>query len=206
MKPKKKNKFFTFCFSFIPGAAEMYMGFMINGFTLMLLFFMSFMLPMALRMNDYIVMVAAALWFYGFFHARNLAGASEEEIAERKDVSILEEILGDRAQILPQISRPFVRKVLAVALIFFGASALWETFIGAISRFVYSYCSGNILVMEGFELLERVPSLVFAVILIYIGVQLIKGKKVALLGAPEEKLPAAQQEETIPAVQSEEEK
>ena len=28
MKTKKKNRFLTFCFSMMPGAAEMYMGFM----------------------------------------------------------------------------------------------------------------------------------------------------------------------------------
>ena len=45
MVQKKKNKTFTFLCSFLPGAAEMYMGFMKNGLTLMLLFFASFMLP-----------------------------------------------------------------------------------------------------------------------------------------------------------------
>ena len=35
MKQQKKGKFFTFIFSFIPGAAEMYMGFMKQGVSLM---------------------------------------------------------------------------------------------------------------------------------------------------------------------------
>ena len=34
MKQQKKSKFFTFMFSFIPGAAEMYMGFMKQGVSL----------------------------------------------------------------------------------------------------------------------------------------------------------------------------
>ena len=43
MKQKKKSRFLTFIFSFLPGAAEMYMGFMKNGFSLMMIFFLSFM-------------------------------------------------------------------------------------------------------------------------------------------------------------------
>ena len=39
MKTKKKNRFLTFCFSCLPGAAEMYMGFMKMGLSLMLVFF-----------------------------------------------------------------------------------------------------------------------------------------------------------------------
>ena len=42
MKQKKKSRFLTFIFSFLPGAAEMYMGFMKNGFSLMMIFFLSF--------------------------------------------------------------------------------------------------------------------------------------------------------------------
>ena len=38
MKTKKKNRFLTFCFSMLPGAAEMYMGFMKTGVSLMSLF------------------------------------------------------------------------------------------------------------------------------------------------------------------------
>ena len=40
MKQQKKGKFLTFMFSFIPGAAEMYMGFMKMGVSLMALFFL----------------------------------------------------------------------------------------------------------------------------------------------------------------------
>ena len=41
MKPTKKNNFFTFIFSFLPGAAEMYMGFMKNGFSILAIFFIA---------------------------------------------------------------------------------------------------------------------------------------------------------------------
>ena len=45
MKTKKKNRFLTFCFSLMPGAAEMYMGFMRTGTELMLFFLGMIMIP-----------------------------------------------------------------------------------------------------------------------------------------------------------------
>ena len=36
---KKKSSFLTFCFSFLPGAGQMYMGFMKRGISLMSSFF-----------------------------------------------------------------------------------------------------------------------------------------------------------------------
>ena len=50
MKTKKKNRFLTFCFSMLPGAAEMYMGFMKTGVSLMSLFMLVIMV--AIWMNQ----------------------------------------------------------------------------------------------------------------------------------------------------------
>ncbi len=73
MKTKKKNRFLTFCFSALPGAAEMYMGFMKMGVSLMLLFFLVCILSAWLYQGA-LVMIAIVVWFYSFFHANHLAG------------------------------------------------------------------------------------------------------------------------------------
>ena len=39
---KKKSKFFTFCCSLIPGAGEMYLGFLKQGISIMTTFFLIF--------------------------------------------------------------------------------------------------------------------------------------------------------------------
>ncbi|MCI8355555.1 MAG: hypothetical protein HFI47_10905, partial [Lachnospiraceae bacterium] len=52
MKTKKKSRFLTFCFSMLPGAGEMYMGFMRTGVSLMLLFFLSIYIPVSLRLSE----------------------------------------------------------------------------------------------------------------------------------------------------------
>ena len=49
MKTQKKSKFLTFCFSMMPGAAQMYMGFMKMGTSLMFLFFLIIILAMWLN-------------------------------------------------------------------------------------------------------------------------------------------------------------
>ena len=75
MKTKKKNRFLTFCFSCLPGAAEMYMGFMKMGVSLMLLFFLVCILSAWLNQGA-LVAIAVVVWFYSFFHANHLAGLS----------------------------------------------------------------------------------------------------------------------------------
>ena len=49
MKTKKKSNFLTFCFSMMPGAAQMYMGFMKMGTSLMFLIFLIIILEMGLK-------------------------------------------------------------------------------------------------------------------------------------------------------------
>ena len=43
MKKTKRNKFLTFLFSLIPGGAEMYMGFMKMGASLLSIFLLGFL-------------------------------------------------------------------------------------------------------------------------------------------------------------------
>ena len=72
MKPRKKRGFFNFLCAFMPGAAEMNMGFMKMGSSIMLAFLGSFALVVWLSLSDVFVIIPMILWFYGFFHARNL--------------------------------------------------------------------------------------------------------------------------------------
>ena len=65
MKTKKKNRFLTFCFSLMPGAAEMYMGFMRTGTELMLFFLGMIMIPSFLGL-DGLSILAVVIWAYGF--------------------------------------------------------------------------------------------------------------------------------------------
>lgn len=164
---RKKSKFWTFWFSFIPGAAEMYMGFMKMGLSLMTIFFGLFSLGIMLELGPILVLVAVS-WFYSFFHAHNLASMPEEEFYEIEDTYLF--TIADAKQ-----SRDLIRtyrKTFAVVLIFVGAVLTWNTFMsmvyGVIPYKLY-YAIQNMT--------QRLPQLVVGIAIVYLGVVMIRGKK-----------------------------
>ena len=115
MKTKKKSKFLTFCFSMMPGAAQMYMGFMKMGTSLMFLFFLIIILAMWLNQGA-IAACCVIVWFYSFFQANHLAGLGDEDFDAVDDRFLF------GMESLPGMER-FVKehnKWIAVLLIFAG--------------------------------------------------------------------------------------
>lgn len=168
MKQKKKNKFYTFLLSFMPGAAEMYMGFMKMGFSIMLLFMIS-AIGLFTISNAIFLYIALLVWFYGFFHARNLAACEEEEFLKIKDDFIWAPLLVEQNI---QISNPARRKAAAGILIVFGTVMLWQNISSLLYRWIPEYLWGVLA-----PIVESVPEIVIAMIIIYIGVRMIQGKK-----------------------------
>lgn len=174
MKQQKKNKFFTFIFSFMPGAAEMYMGFMKQGVSLMGLFFLSIVIPDLLRVSNIDLLGVVLVWFVSFFHARNLATAREEVFYELQDEFIWESFTTHRNI---QISNPTLRKWLAGILIVFGVIMLWNNF----SSIIYTFIPDRVWEYV-YPIMDKIPQVVIALIIIAIGVKLIAGKKEELNG------------------------
>lgn len=171
MRQQKKGKFFTFIFSFIPGAAEMYMGFMKQGVSLMTLFVVSLMLPI---MTEMLFLVAVVVWFYSFFHARNLAALPMEEFNALEDSFIWEGIVEEKSI---KITNPTLRKWGAAILIVFGAILLWNNF----SSMIYNLIPDRYW-DELYPIINRIPQVVVAVLIIMIGFRLMAGKKEELHG------------------------
>lgn len=178
MKQQKKNRFFTFIFSFLPGAAEMYMGFMKNGISLMGLFFVSIIVPSMLRISDVFILLGVLVWFFGFFHAGNLAGLSDERFEATQDVYIWEEFLGGKKV---NIASASLQKWTAVVLIVCGLVILWQNFSSIIYSLMPDYL-WNILV----PVLDRIPQVAISLLIIGIGVHMIMGKKVETDGEGKE--------------------
>ena len=176
MKQQKKGKFFTFIFSFIPGAAEMYMGFMKQGVSLMVLFFTCLMVPLStsIRYIEILALSAVVVWFYSFFHARNLAALPQEEFDILKDCFVWEGFLAEKNF---KVSNPTIRKWAAGILIVFGASLLWENF----SSMIYNLIPDRYW-DELYPMINRVPQVVIAVLIIMIGLRLMAGKKEEING------------------------
>jgi len=167
---RKKNGFFTFIWSFVPGAAEMYMGFMKCGLSLMTLFFGGFVLSLIVDyFSNELLFIPVLIWFYSFFHARNMASCTEEVLQTMEDDFIWDSF-GDGSK--TKITSPVIRKWAAVILIVVGATMLWGNFRSVIA---------NILPEEYWNrvwpFVNDVPQMAVAILIIAIGIGLIIGKK-----------------------------
>lgn len=169
MKPKRKNTFFTFVCSFLPGAAEMYMGFMKMGVGLMAIFFACLMIPGLFRLSDVTIGAAALVWFYGFFHARNMAACDSAEFESITDHYIWEEFNRGKAIHLPEGT---ARKWLSACLILLGAGILWNNFADLADRMIPDYLWETLA-----PIVHNIPEVVLSVFLIILGIYLIRGKK-----------------------------
>ncbi|MBR5596004.1 MAG: hypothetical protein IKW30_01180 [Lachnospiraceae bacterium] len=171
---QKRGKVRTLLCSFIPGAAEMYMGFMKTGISLMTIFVLCFVVPSIFRFSDVFILFGILAWFYSFFHARNLASYSEEEFHALADEYVWNSWIEGKEI---KISNPTLRKWGAVILIVFGASQLWNT----ISHWIYSLIPEHMW-NQVYMIIDEVPQIAVAIVIIVIGCKLIAGKKEELNG------------------------
>lgn len=165
---RKKNGFLTFICSLLPGAGEMYMGFMKQGISLMGAFFLLVCLSTWLNLGP-LLFVAPILWFYSFFHVHNLRGMSDEEF-----YAIEDDYLFHLNSIMPEqgkMNKRF-RNVLAAVLIVVGAVVLLNNFLDLVAWLLPSYLMGFYS-----SLLYVLPQLVIAVLCVLGGIWLIRGKK-----------------------------
>ena len=166
----RKNKFLAFVFSFLPGAGEMYMGFMKQGVSLMTLFFACIMLCAWMR-ADVIIFAGIIIWCYSFFHVHNLRGLPEEQFQAVED-KILVPFNSEDLKVDFHISNKKVRTVGACFLIILGASMLWNYLMD-----IVSYYLPEVFWDIYYRVCYNLPEAVVAVLIIWIGIRLIKGKK-----------------------------
>lgn len=169
----KKSGFWTFLFSWLPGAAEMYMGFMKMGISLMGLFFGIIVLSGFFELGV-LVMIDVIVWFYSFFHAHNLRAMDDEEFYALEDHYLIpvdiDQTFWNKAMILKY------RKILAGILILFGVAVLWNTFLDLLYWMLPEF------IWEYVRIISRyIPQIVLGVGIIAVGLTLIRGKKQELL-------------------------
>lgn len=165
---RKKNGFWAFVFSLLPGAGEMYMGFFKQGISLMGMFFLIIFLASWLNIGP-LLFVIPIIWFYGFFHVHNLRSLPDEEFYAIEDGYLFE-----LDHMMPEgknLSRKW-RNILAGVLIVIGVFTLGQRLMDSMYRLVPDY-----LREWYWHFWHTVPQLVFAVLLILCGIWLIRGKK-----------------------------
>lgn len=172
---KKKNRFLLFCFSLLPGAGEMYLGFMKMGLSLLSVFALGVIITVYSNIGV-MGFAVAVVWIYGFFHANNLGSLNDEEFYQMEDEYLFG--IGEKDM---NSFKDFVmgkyRKVFAIILILFGVSMLWQSFCRFLRYLVgndYYYRYINSFVGR---ISSDVPRMIIALLIIWIGVKLIRGKK-----------------------------
>ncbi|MCQ4936289.1 MULTISPECIES: hypothetical protein [Anaerotignum] len=127
----KKSPFFTFCCSLVPGAGEMYMGLYKQGISLMILFFGVGAVG-GWTGVELLWAFIPVIWFFSFFHTHNLRSMPEEEFLEEKDQYFLFQDF-DMANADEFLKRN--KKIIAIALIFWGACMLAQICMNLLDPF-----------------------------------------------------------------------
>ena len=167
---RKHNRFFLFICSLLPGAGEMYLGFMKQGLSLMTLFF-GMVSIIAFFRTEFLLFLMPVIWCYSFFHVHNLNALSDEAYAQVQDEYLI--------KIPENTSLEFGRcqkTLLALACICIGVYALMNALLNAFSPFIDS----EFFYEMKYVISEFFPQLALSVLLIIMGIRLIRGKKLEL--------------------------
>lgn len=146
-------------FSVIPGAVEMYYGCMKLGLSIMCLFFGSIFVTTFLECGPLAFFICIT-WFYGFFHARNMASLSDQELQAITDEYIIdiEKVLTNQNN--GELSKSLLQKsFVQIILIFIGLTLIWGgcryllvnlSFYHFTSSLVYIFDIAPRLILGGF--------------------------------------------------------
>lgn len=157
----------------MPGAAEMYMGFMKTGLSLMLVFLLIITVGGWLN-QTLLALFSVIIWFYSFFHANHIASLNDEEFSQVKD----EYLFG--MEFLPG-AEGVVEKhhtVIACLLIFIGVCFLWNS----VANLLYEVLPNSYLfIARTMRIIGNyVPSMVIGIAIIVSGIKMISGTKIEM--------------------------
>lgn len=165
---KKRNKFWTVVFACMPGAGHMFNGFIKRGFSFMLMFWVVLAIAGFFNLGVFFFAIPV-VWFYAFFDCINRRFQDDEEFYSQEDEYMLS-IEDLPSAIWIEKRRP----IFGWGLIILGSYALWNNIIlRGLRQFVPDFFYGFHL--QGLSYV--IPQLLFAVLIVWAGVALIRGKK-----------------------------
>jgi len=169
---RQKNKIITFFFSLIPGAGQMYLGFMKRGLSLTLYAVIICCAAMILYMPGILILLPP-VWLYAFFDALNLNSCEYEDFRTIEDDYITFDFIPNlRSPLLENINKRFWGK----SLIFMGSMFLIYNGLQVLGSFAYDMDHSYIGWIIN-DILNYAPRFVIAVILIIMGKSLVWGNK-----------------------------
>ena len=143
----KKNGFLTFIFACIPGAGQMYYGYMQRGLSIAMILILC---VMAATVVQPLLFLCLVIWMYSFFDTYSLlVPGNYEEIKK----------------LVPQHNR-----LIGWGLVGFGVWALYDTFI---SNWLYTLLCNLVGNGYAYDIITGIPNVVIAALLIFAGIKLL---------------------------------
>ena len=157
----KKNGFLTFIFACIPGAGQMYYGYMQRGLSLITMFIACFIVGAIINP---LAALAIIVWMYSFFDTydlvRHLAAGDPKE-----DGLLLVGNFDDVKKLIPQHT-----KLVGWGLIGSGVWALYDLLIG---NWVYRILTNVLGYGYAWDVINGIPNLVVGGLLVFAGFKLL---------------------------------
>ena len=161
----KKSAFLTFCFSFIPGAGQMYQGFMKRGLSLITLFCLA---VVGCAIIPYCAAALPIIWMYSFFDTFNI----RSNPAAHTDKLLLPGEVVDTFRRLMQRSP----RLVGGGLILVGVWMLFDNFLAPVLGTLAQALGPNAWYMYQ-DIIRGIHVLAVAFIIIYIGFRLAFGSR-----------------------------
>ena len=167
-----KNGILTFLFAFIPGAGQMYQGYMKRGLSLITMFCL-FVAFGAIGL-DALIVGCIIVWMYSFFDTFNLRAQLTGGTAPEDDYLVHFNWQDRRMQQFMMDSH----KLLGWGLIALGAMVAYQNIImRVLGDVMWRWGQNNPFFRAIYLMLDELPQIVVCVALIICGVWLVRGPK-----------------------------
>lgn len=157
----------------------MYIGFMKMGLSLMLGFLLSVAL-VGITNLGVLAVLPITIYVYAFFHANNMGGMDDEQFAAMEDEYLFG--FSDMGQYHLKLKGKN-KNIAAVVLIIVGLCMLWNVAFGMFIDYVG--LENPVVRLIYYTLRNDVPRVVIALVVIWVGVRLLRGKKEEIVEAEE---------------------
>ncbi|MDD2627549.1 MAG: hypothetical protein PHR25_02535 [Clostridia bacterium] len=166
----KKNLFFTFIFSFIPGAGQMYQEYMKRGLSIMIIFGI-FVVLTAMLATPIILVPIMVILAYSFFDTYNIRNMNEEKASLLKDDYIWNS--NELIKTFEFKKNNNSRKIVGIALLSIGIYALLDSVLLSILRGFNIEWVNNLI----YTFSRYTPTIIVSLLAVYIGSKLISSSK-----------------------------
>ena len=166
-----KNGFLTFCCAFIPGAGQMYQGYMKRGLSLILT---AYLIGMVSSLLNPVLLLLVVVWMYSFFDTFNLRAQIGAGTAPQDDYLVHINWHDQRMEQFMLDSH----KLLGWGLIALGALVAYQNILmNTLGDIVWRWGQSSPFFRALYLMMDQLPEVVVCVALIICGAWLVRGPK-----------------------------